>query len=129
MLAASTCASQQATAAVHALAASNGSSAWRWDAATFAQFQAFGAQLMALSHARTLSWGVLLVGPAQRAAYEAEAAAAAATGELDLTLTHRLAGGLSESLNTTAVAPAALASQYLPIGDYVPATGRILVNF
>jgi hypothetical protein len=129
LLACATCASQQATAAVHALAASNGSSAWRWDAATFAEFQAFGAQLMALSHASTLSWDVLLAGPAQRAAYEAEAAAAAAAGELDATLTRRLAGGLSESLNTTAVAPAALASHYLPIWDYLPATGRIFVNF
>jgi hypothetical protein len=168
LMAAVTCASQQAATAVHALAASNGSSAWRWDAAAYDEFQArialacgarvaadvrrallstfharrrraaldtpcralqlLGSQLVALSHARTLNWNVLLVGEAQRAAYEA-AATEAAGGLPDALLAHRLAGGLSDNLTATAPSPVALSPRYLPIFDLIPASGRSLVNF
>ncbi len=157
--AAATCASQQAATAVHALAASNGSSAWRWDAAAYEEFQVraasrsdaprcprftrrlrdalntpchtlqvLGSQLVALSHVRTLNWNVLLVGAAQRAAYEA-AAAAAAGGLSDALLAHRLVGGLSDNLTATAPSPVAPSPRYLPIFDLIPASGRALINF
>jgi hypothetical protein len=134
LLTAATCADEQVPWSVHTLretadaVSGAGGVPWRFTADAFAEWQRVGTHLMALSGARVLSWDVLLDGEAARNAYEADAAAAAAT-TADPVLARRLAGGISANMSTgVREAPFAGAS-YLPLWDTMPPSARGLVGF
>ena len=126
---ASLCAREQGMLAAPALAASNGSTPWRFDADAFANFQALGALQLSVSGSRSVVWGFFLRGESERAAFEAAAHAAADSGTLDAGLAARLRLPLANSPTATVASPAAPAAMHLAIWDVAPPASRGFVMF
>ena len=124
-----TCANEQGMLASLALASSNASTSWRFNAAAFAHFQAQSALQLSASGGHALTWNVALHGETERAAFETAAATAAASGTLDAPLAARLQLPVAASATAATPTPAPAAPLHLVVWDVAPIASRPIVMF